>query len=177
MHISARRAFDRGRFHIGEAARDDLVEPSAGFARDVHREAMRRESVTDLHADAGHFFALAEEHAGMSGRHGGEPVRLAQVQRQGALQATDVVPNADRGLRATEVEQRIADDLARPVIRELSASLGERKVRAEGRQSRAFGGRGGGCFFGLTASAGVDGLVLEEEQDVVVRRGGRPALF
>jgi len=128
---------------------------------------MHRESVTNLHADAGHFFALAEEHAGMFGRHGGEPVRLAQVQRQDALQATDVVPNADRGLRATEVEQRIADDLAWPVIRELSASLGEHKVRAESRQSRAFG-RGFGLR--LAASAGVDGLVLEEEEDVLVVR-------
>jgi len=129
---------------------------------------MRRESVTNLHADAGHFFVLAKKHAGMFGRHGGEPVRLAQVQRQDALQATDVVPNADRrGLGATEVEQRITDDLARSVVRELSASLGEHKVRAEGGQSRAFG-RGFGLR--LAASAGVDGLVLEEEKDVLVVR-------
>ena len=138
--------------------------------RNVHREPMRRESVTNLHADAGHLVVLAKEHAGMFGRHRGEPVRLTQVQRQDALQATDVVANADRRLGATEVEQRIADDLAWPVIRELPASLGKHKVRAQGRQSRAFG-RGFGLR--LAASAGVDGLVLEEEQDVSMRRRRR----
>jgi hypothetical protein len=55
------------------------------------------------------------------------------------------------------------------MVRELSAPLREHKVRAEGRQSRAFV-RGFGL--GLTAPAGVDGFVLEEEEDVLVLRGG-----
>ncbi len=169
FQFPTRRAFDGGRFHIGKATRDDLVKPSARFARDVHRKTVRRKSMADLHADAGHFFVRAEEHTGVLGRHGAQPVRLAQVQRQDALQAADVVANADRGSRAAEVEQRIADDLPRPVVRELAASLGEHKVRAEGRQSRAFGGGFGGLR--LAAPAGVDGLVLEEEEDVLVGRG------
>ena len=99
-------------------------------------------------------------------------MRLAQVQRQDALQPADVFPRAERN---TEVEQRIAHELARPVVRELPASLGEHKVRAERGESRAFGGGVGG---GLAAPGGVDGLVLEEEEDVLVRRrGGCAALL
>ena len=102
-------------------------------------------------------------------------MRLAQVQRQDALQPADVFPRAERNatvtvtVTVTEVEQRIAHELARPVVRELPASLGEHKVRAERGESRAFGGGVGG---GLAAPGGVDGLVLEEEEDVLVRRGG-----
>jgi len=54
------------------------------------------------------------------------------------------------------------------VVRELAPSLGENKVRAEGNQSRAFGRDFG---LGLAATAGVDGLVLEEEKDVLVGGG------
>jgi hypothetical protein len=59
------------------------------------------------------------------------------------------------------------------MVRELSASLHEHKIRAEGRQSRAFQC---GLGLGLTASAGVDWLVLEEEKDILVRCG-RSALL
>ena len=87
------------------------------------------------------------------------------MQRQEALQAADVVANADRGTRATEVEQRIADELAGPVIRELPAALGKHEVRTEGRQSCAFR-RGFGLR--LSSPTRVDGLVLEEKEDVLV---------
>jgi hypothetical protein len=54
------------------------------------------------------------------------------------------------------------------MVRELSASLYEHKIRAESRQSGAFQ-----CGFGLglTPSAGVDWLVLEEKKDILVRCG------
>lgn len=100
-------------------------------------------------------------------------MRLAQVQSQHTLQSTYIVPNAHCWLRTTEVEQRIAYELAGPMVRELPTSLDEHKIRAEGLQSRAFR-----CGFGLglTASASVDWLVLEEEKDILVRCG-RSALL
>jgi len=69
--------------------------------------------------------------------------------------------------RAAEVEQRIAHELAGPVVRELPAAPREHKVRAEGRQSRAFGR---GFRVALAAPARVDRRVLEQEEDVLVLR-------
>jgi hypothetical protein len=174
LHFPTRRALDRNRLDVGQSARDDFVKPRAGLTRDVHRKAVRRKPVAHLHADAGHLLVRAEKHTRVfrhrRRRHRCESVRLAQVQRQRALQPADIVPNADRGARTAEVEQRIAYELAWAMVRELSASLGEHKIRAEGVQSRAFR-----CGFGLglTASAGVDWFVLEEEKDVLVLRCGR----
>ena len=173
LHFPTRRALDRGRLDVGQSARDDFVEPRARLTRDVHRKAVRRKPVAHLHADAGHLLVRAEKHARVFRRrrpHRCESVRLAQVRRQHALQPTYIVPNADRGARTAEVEQRIAHELAGAMVRELAASLGEHEIRAEGVQSRAFWG---GFGLGLTASAGVDWLVLEEEKDVLVVRCGR----
>ncbi len=129
---------------------------------------MRRQPVAHLHADAGYFFVLAEKEARVRRFRRCESMRFTKVQRQRALQPADVVPNADGGARPSEIEQRVAHDLAGPVVRQLSAPLGKHKVCAEGRQScalrRSFG-------LGLAAPAGVDWLVLEEEEDVIVRRG------
>ena len=94
-------------------------------------------------------------------------MRFTEVQRQRALQPADVLPDAHRGAGAPEVQQRVAHDLPRPVVRQLAAPLREHKVCAEGRQACAFGG---GFGVGLASPAGVDGRVLEEEEDVIVRR-------
>lgn len=54
------------------------------------------------------------------------------------------------------------------MVRELAPALREHKVRAEGGQARALQ-RGVGL--GLAPSGGVDGRVLQEEQDVLGRGG------
>jgi hypothetical protein len=132
---------------------------------------VQRKSVSYLHANASHLFALAEKDARVPLRrlYGRDPVRFVQMQSQHALQPRDVLPNANAFRRArvtaattiqTQIEQRVAHDLAWPMIRELTASLGEHKVCAEGGQSRAFG-----CGFGLgLAPPGcIYGPVLEKK--------------
>ena len=98
-------------------------------------------------------------------------MRFTEVQRQRALQPADVLPNADGWAprrRPSEIDQRVPHDLPGPVVRQLSAPPREHKVGAERRQSCALRG---GFGLGLPPPAGVDGRVLEKEEDVIVRCG------
>ena len=118
--------------------------------RDVDGEAVHADPFSNAHADGGEF-AVFHPHAGQSVAAAGGHAECGAGADEGVFEA------AEMGVQITsarvEIEDRIADQLARAVIGRLAAAVGF---------EHGVGERGGVAQRGLVAQAadGVNGFVL-----------------
>lgn len=159
------RAFNAPCLDIIQAARDDLVEPVAWLVCHVECETMRRQSVADLDAYAGDLGVRIEEDTGVLRGRKGEAMGFTEMELEGLLHATDVVPSAHDRVVTGEVEEGVSDDLPGTVIGQLATSRRGDKVGAEGGEADAV--RVELCVC-LATACGVDWTMLEKEEEVIV---------
>ena len=152
---------------VADAARDDVVEHRE-VGIDVEREAVTRAHRRDLHADRGDLL-VADPHAG-------EPVLAVRVDAeagervdQRGFEPADVRDDVGRAVAPLrQRDDRVADELAGPVVRDVAAAVGVHELRADARRRHEH-------VRGIGARAErVDVRVLEQQQ-VVVGRCARAA--
>src|SRR5690606_15101564 len=119
---ATRHARDRRHAGVADPARHDLVVRREGVAA-VEREAVQRHAALDAHADRRDllFARLAvDPHAGAALHLAGVDAVLAQQLDEHALEPAYVAH--DLALRA-DAHDGVADELARPVPRDLAAAV------------------------------------------------------
>src|SRR5260370_41410390 len=103
------------------ATRDNAVE-IVEVGREVERESMAHDRAVQLDPDGGHLLA-ARPHAGQPGlTRLGVDADLTQVVDQRLLELLQVLRN--RKLESSQVEDRVANQLAGPMICRLASAVG-----------------------------------------------------
>lgn len=121
--------------------------------------------MTHLHADAGNFRGRVQKHARVLRRDVPQPVLARQIRLERPLHPADVVSDPHGRRRPGEIEEGVSHELARSVVRQLTAARGLHEVCADPGKARAFFCE---LVCGLAAPRCVDGSVLEEQKKVVV---------
>ena len=137
-HLAARLALDRGDGEALVAARVEERE-RLQVARDVEGEAVRRDPARDVHADRRDLGARRRPDADVlrARAHLGRHAELGQGADQRRLQPLDVGPQV--AAVVGQVEHRVADQLARAVVRGAAAAVGDGDgdaVRGQRRHAR-----------------------------------------
>ncbi len=142
-----------------DAARDHLVEP-AQLGVHVERQAVRRDPALHPHADRAELSLAVDPDAGIPIQAlAGHAECRGRVDDRG-LQRANVATQVERVL---QLEDRVGHDLARPVEGDVAAAVDPDELGADLAQPLAAGEEVRRI---ATATEGVDGEVLEQQQAI-----------
>src|SRR5579859_5948769 len=116
-------ALPNRRHRLGKAARYDVLEITQ-IRIDVQRKAVRSHPAADMNPDRGDF-AAGSPHPGGAFLPAGLDSKLRQRGDQYLLQAPNVSHNV--ALPFSQIEDGVADHLARPMIGDIAAAVGAMK--------------------------------------------------
>lgn len=165
-NVALKEFFERSSFAIGNAAGNDQIEV-AEIGGDVKGQAVGSDPAADVDADGGEFFlgdivGGLDPDAGLAGDAIGGDAEFSGGADHGFFERADVP--VDVAADAIEIENGIADDLARAVIGDVSATVGFAEFDAFLAKD-VFGGEK--IFLAGVAAEGEDVRVLAEKKDVV----------
>ena len=151
-NIRAAFMTETGHFHTSEAAGRDVREGLGGLSGDVDREAVHRDPFSDADAEGGEF-ARTDPHAGKAFAALGRYTVAGGKLDQQILEKSQIAVEIASPL--SEVEDRVADELAGAVESRLSAPVGfKNRVGEVWAEARVV----------ARAADRVDRLVLEKDE-------------